>query len=58
MVLVIEETLKLNRGDKIELLPAGEMGSQKQGDVHIISNVTLNEGKSSFSGFLIHEFDD
>ncbi len=51
--LVIEETLKLNRGDKVDLRPVSQTGS-----LSILSSIQLDEGKSSFSGFLTHEFDD
>ena len=51
--LAIEETLKLNRGDKVDLRPVSQTGS-----LSILSSIQLDEGKSSFSGFLIHAFDD
>jgi len=43
---VIEETLKLNRGEKVYLVLGKFLDNR------------LDEGQSSFSGFLIHEFDE
>lgn len=51
--LVIEETLNLNRGEKVELRPNTETES-----LGILAAIELDKDKSSFSGFLIHAFDD
>jgi len=51
--LVIEETLNLNRGEKVELRPNTESES-----LGILAAIELDKDKSSFSGFLIHAFDD
>jgi len=52
--LAIEETLKLNRGDEIYLTP----GSYSKGLRLILENLYTQEETTSFSGFLIQEFDD
>ncbi len=51
--LVIEETFKLNRGNEVDLRPNFPKGSND-----IILQTVWNEMESSFSGFLINEFDD
>jgi len=53
VILVIEATLKLNRGDQVELRPITQTGS-----IDILSRIELDAIKSTFSGFLIHEFGD
>lgn len=54
--LAIEDTLKLNRGDKIRLSPGTSFTDKK----FILENLYFrNEGNTtSFSGFLIQEFDN
>ncbi len=51
--LMIKETLKLNRGDKVYLYPGTESANIKYLEIF-----GLNQDKSSFSGFLLHEFDE
>ena len=54
VILVIEATLKLNRGDQVELRPITQTGS-----IDILSRIAeLDAINSTFSGFLIHEFGD
>ena len=51
--LVIEESLKLKRGDKIYLQPSTETSN-----INNLDFFELDRDNSSFSGFLLHEFDD